>query len=187
MKLLTAKFAQIATEIDATNTQITALQAKLSDLQEFQQQLQSVEQAVQSALSQTDTALMMLHHVDPSQVEIFRDAMAAKFAPGAVGILESAAPTEPEPAPEPTVPDAPLGDVNSDVVDVTVTATPEPTLATAPEPAPDMDIEKELANMPLPTLRSLAKSKKVDARGSAANITRRLKAIITPADLRAAA
>jgi hypothetical protein len=48
-----------------------------------------------------------------------------------------------------------------------------------------MDIEQALANMPLPTLRSLAKSKKIDARGTAANITRRLKAIVTPADLRA--
>jgi len=71
MQLLAAKLNQIATAIETTNAQIAALQAKLSELQEHQQQLQSVEQAKQSALSQVDTALMMLHHVDPSQVDTF--------------------------------------------------------------------------------------------------------------------
>ena len=187
MQLLTAKFAQIATAIDSTNAQITALQAKLSELQEFQQQLLSVEQACQSALAQADTALMMLGHVDPSQVQIFRDAMAAKFDNEAIALIQPSAPAEPEPAPEPTVPNAPLGDANPNVVDVTPTITPEPTAPTEPEPSPEMDIEKELANMPLPLLRTLAKSKSVDARGNKANITARLKTIVTPTDLRAVA
>jgi hypothetical protein len=182
MQLLSAKFVQIATEIDATNAQITALQAKLSELQEFQQQLLSVEQACQSALAQADQALMMLHHVDSTQIDTFRDAMAAKFAPGAVAMIESAA--EPEPAPEPA-PDTPTGDNDADVVDVSVTSDPEPIAPTAPEPAPDVDIEQALADMPLPTLRSLAKAKSVDARGTRANIARRLKALVTNADLRA--
>jgi hypothetical protein len=39
--------------------------------------------------------------------------------------------------------------------------------------------------MPLPSLRMLAKSKSVDARGTKANITARLQKIVTPADLRA--
>jgi len=71
MQLLAAKFAQIATAIDTTNAQIAALQAKLSELQEHQQQLLSVEQACQSALSQVDQALMMLHHVDPTEIATF--------------------------------------------------------------------------------------------------------------------
>ena len=102
MQLLTAKFNQIASEIDTTNAQITALQTKLGELQEFQQQLLSVEQAVQSALSQTDTALMMLTHVDPSQIEVFKDALTVKFNSETIGIIEPAAPpTEPEPTQEP--------------------------------------------------------------------------------------
>ena len=185
MQLLTAKFAQIASEIDTTNAQITALQTKLGELQEFQQQLLSVEQAVQSALSQTDTALMMLTHVDPSQIEIFQNALTVKFAPGAVAMIQPSAPEPATEQPDPIAPtpDAPLPAETDAVIDIQATASPEPTTATEP----DMNIEKELANMPLPLLRSLAKSKKVDARGSAANITRRLKKIVTPADLRAAA
>ena len=183
MQLLLAKFNQIASEIESTNAQITALQTKLGELQEFQQQLLSVEQAVQSALSQTDTALMMLNHVDPSQVEIFQNALTVKFAPGAVAMIQPSTPPVPEPASEPTAPE-PESDV---VIDVQATVTPEPITPTAPEPSPDMDIEKELNKLPLPLLRSLAKSKKVDARGSVANITARLKILITNADLRALA
>ncbi|MEG4009904.1 hypothetical protein QUA41_28625 [Microcoleus sp. Pol11C1] len=190
MQLLSAKFAQIATQIETTNAQIAALQAHLSELQEHQQQLLSVEQACQSALAQADTALMMLAHVDPSQVEVFKEAMAAKFAPGAVAMIEPA-PTEPDaPEPEP-VPDAPVGDAvepEPDApIDVAVMPEPEPEAPTAPEPTPDVDIEKELANMPLPLLRTLAKSKSVDARGNKANLAARLKKVVTPTDLLAVA
>lgn len=93
MQLLAAKFNAIATEIDTTLAAIAELQSRSCKLQEFQQQLLSVEQAVQSALSQTDTALMMLNHVDPTQVEVFRDALAVKFALGAIGLIEPAPPT----------------------------------------------------------------------------------------------
>lgn len=183
MQLLTAKFNQIASEIESTNSQITALQTKLGELQEFQQQLLSVEQAVQSALSQTDTALMMLTHVDPSQVEIFQNALTVKFAPGAVALIQPSAPAEPELASEPDpVPPAP-----ETVIDVQATPAPEPTTPTEPEPATEPDIEQALAAMPLPILRSLAKSKSVDARGTKANLTARLHKLVTPADLRALA
>lgn len=183
MQLLTAKFNQIASQIDTTNAQITALQTKLSELQEHQQQLLSVEQAVQSALSQTDTALMMLTHVDPSQVEIFKDALTAKFNTEVIAMIQPSAP----PASEPTAPDAPLPTESDAVIDVQATTAPEPTTATEPEPLPDMDIEKELANMPLPLLRSLAKSKSVDARGNKANLAARLKKLVTNVDIRALA
>ena len=191
MQLLTAKFNQIASEIETTNSQITALQAKLGELQEFQQQLLSVEQAVQSALSQTDTALMMLNHVDPTQIEVFQNALTVKFAPGAVAMIQPSTPPVPEPAsePDPTTPTpgANLPAETDAVIDVQATTAPEPTPPIEPEPAPDMDIEKELANMPLPLLRSLAKSKKIDARGTKANITARLKTLITNVDIRALA
>ncbi|MEP6519948.1 hypothetical protein [Microcoleus vaginatus] len=48
---------------------------------------------------------MMLHHVDPSQVEIFKDALVVKFGLDAIGILEPAnALTNPVSEPEPTAP-----------------------------------------------------------------------------------
>src|SRR4028119_793485 len=100
INLLAAKFAQIDATIDATTAQIAALQAKLSELQEYQQQLLSVEQACQSALSQVDTALMMLQHVDPSQIEVFRAAIEGKFNSDAITFL----PEAPEPTVEPTEP-----------------------------------------------------------------------------------
>ena len=188
MQLLLAKFNQIASEIESTNAQITALQTKLGELQEFQQQLLSVEQAVQSALSQTDTALMMLGHVDPTQIEVFKNALTVKFTSEAIGIIEpTAPPTKSEPDPVTPAPDAPLPAETDAAIDVQATASPEPTTPPEPEPLPDMDIEKELANMPLPLLRSLAKMKSVDARGTKANITARLKILITNADLRALA
>lgn len=188
MQLLTAKFNQIASQIEVTNAQITTLQTKLSDLQEHQQQLLSVEQAVQSALGQVDTALMMLSHVDPTQIEIFQNALVAKFNTEVIALIQPSAPAPTE-QPDPTTPapDAPLPTESDAVIDVQATPASEPTTPTAPEPLPGMDIEKELANMPLPLLRSLAKSKKIDARGSAINITARLKKLVTNADLRALA
>ncbi|MEG4589711.1 hypothetical protein QUA54_31520 [Microcoleus sp. MOSTC5] len=192
MQLLTAKFNQIASEIDVTNAQIAALQTKLSELQEFQQQLLSVEQAVQSALSQTDTALMMLHHVDPTQIEIFKDALVTKFSSDVIGILEPTnALTDPVSEPEPTAPYAPRPDKTDTVVDVQVKSTeltePEPLQENNVEQAlQEGDIEQALNKMPLPSLRSLAKLKGTDARGTKANIARRLKALVTEFDLRAA-
>ncbi|MEG4989812.1 hypothetical protein QUB08_29325 [Microcoleus sp. BR0-C5] len=187
MQLLAAKFAQIDATIDAKNAQIIALQAEVTELQEHRQQLLSVEQAVQSVLAQTDTALAMLNHVDPSEIATLKNALLAKFEPAAIGILEPATITEPEP--EPTAPNAPVGDVvepETDVpIDVEATTTPEPIPAPQPEPSPEPDIEQALTKMPLPSLRMLAKSKSVDARGTKANLTARLKAIVTNVDLRA--
>jgi DNA polymerase III gamma/tau subunit len=89
-------------------SQITALQTKLSELQDYRQQLLSVEQAIQSALSQVDTALIMLTHVDPTQIDTFKDALTIKFTTDAIGILEPADTTPTQPIePEPFVPTAP--------------------------------------------------------------------------------
>lgn len=187
--LLAAKFNQIASAIDATNAQIAALQAKLSELQEHQQQLLSVEQACQSALAQVRTALAMLNHVDPAEIGTFKVAVEAQFGTDAIAFLEPATPAPAKPIqPEPTAPTAPEPSATPEdkpAIDVQVTSEPEPATPIEPEPAPEMDIEQTLANMLLPSLRMLAKSKSVDARGTKANITARLQKIVTPADLRA--
>jgi hypothetical protein len=189
MQVLTAKFAQIDATIEAKNAQIATLQAEVTELQEHRQQLLSVEQACTSALSQFDTAIAMLTHVDSSEIATFKDALLAKFDNNVIGFLEPAAPAAPAPEPEPISPDAPVGDAvkpKSDApIDVQVSAEPEPTTAPAPKPVPDVDIEQALAKMPLPSLRMLAKSKSVDARGTKANLAARLKTITTNADIRA--
>jgi FtsZ-binding cell division protein ZapB len=188
MQLLAAKFNQIATAIETTNAQIAALQAKLSELQEHQQQLQSVEQACQSALSQVDTALMMLHHVDPSQVDTFKDALVVKFATDAIGILEPAdtAPTQPiEPEPTaPTAPSAPVAPDTDPVIDVEVTTdTPAADEPIKPAVKTAVDIETLLNKMSLADIRKLAKAKGSDARGNRVNIAARLKKIVTESDI----
>lgn len=187
--LLAAKFAQIATAIDTTNAQILALQAKLSELQEHQQQLLSVEQASQSALAQVGTALAMLGHVDPAEIPTFKAAVDAQFGTDAIAFLESATPTPAETVePEPVEPIAPEPSATPEIesaIDVQVASEPETATPIKPEPAPAENIEQVLNKLPLPSLRMLAKSKSVDARGTKANITARLKKIVTPADLRA--
>ena len=193
MQLLAAKFNQIATAIDTTNAQIAALQAKLSELQEHQQQLLSVEQACQSALSQMDTALIMLHHVDPSQVEVFRAAIEGKFNSEAIGFL----PESPEPAPEtiapektaPTAPET-LPELEIEpAIDVEVVTNTETSATDAPietTPGAATDIEKLLNKMSIQNIRKLASAKGTDTKGTRANIAARLKAIVTESDIRAA-
>jgi hypothetical protein len=179
INLLAAKFAQIASQIDITTAQITALQAKLSELQEHQQQLLSVEQACQSALSQVDTALMMLNHVDPSEINTFKDALVIKFNSDAIALIEPTAPaetatdtpTEPTaPAETDTTPTEPTASTPPDinpVIDVTATDTDTP------------DIEKSLDNLSLKNFRKLARSKNLDSRLNRATLTVRLKALVT--------
>ncbi|MEG4307119.1 hypothetical protein QUB16_31105 [Microcoleus sp. D3_18a_C4] len=174
MQLLASKFAAIATAIDNTNAQITALQAKLSELQEHQQQLLSVEQACQSALSQVDTALMMLNHVDPAEIATFKDALVVKFNSEAIAQIEPTAPTETDTTPaEPTAPTPP--DTNP-VIDVDVAPTP---VAPTPDTDTPADIEKSLDSLSLQSFRKLAKSKNLDSRLNRATLTARLKAITT--------
>jgi len=194
MQLLTAKFNQIATAIDATNAQIVALQARLSELQEHQQQLLSVEQACQSALSQVDTALMMLHHVDPSQVEVFKAAIEGKFNSEVIGFLpESPEPTAESTAPEPTTPSAPETSpepeiepvINVEVAEATETsATADaPIYPTATTPTPWVNIEDLLNKMTILSSRKLAATKKVSGHGTRAAIAARLKKIVTESDI----
>ena len=180
LNLLASKFAQIASQIDSTTAQITALQAKLSELQEHQQQLLSVEQACQSALSQVDTALMMLNHVDPSEIKTFKDALVVKFSNEAIALIEPTAPTETA-TDTPTEPIAPTPPNDNPVIDIESTlATDTPATDT---PATDNDIEKSLAKLSLSSFRKLAKSKGFDSRLNRAVLTVRLKKVITMAEL----
>jgi outer membrane murein-binding lipoprotein Lpp len=186
MQLLTAKFNQIATAIDATNAQIAALQAKLSELQEHQQQLLSVEQACQSALAQVDQALMMLHHVDPSQVEVFQIAIENKFASETIGFL----PESPEPAAEPTAPEPTAPDTSAEpeiepAIDVEVTTEPAaPIDLTAPTPT--ADIEGLLNKLSIQSIRKLAAAKGASGNGTRAAIAGRRKKLVTESEVRAA-
>ena len=190
INVLAAKFNQVDASIADTQSQITALQTKLSELQDYRQQLLSVEQACESALSQVDTALMMLHHVDASQVGTFKDAIDIKFGTEAIGILEPATPTpaetvEPEPtaptAPEPAAPDV------EPAIDVEVTtatdtpATDEPIESTVKATTPD--IEGLLNKMTIQSIRKLAASKGADGKGTRASIAARLKKIVTESDI----
>lgn len=187
MQLLAAKFAQIATAIEATTAQITALQTYLSELQEHQQQLLSVEQACQSALSQADTALMMLNHVDPSQVAVFKEAMAAKFAPGAVAQLPASSEQQPEPEPAPEL-DAPTAPEPAPAIDVEVTPEPAPTAPTEPETTPTPEQTATLAELKalsIQQIRKLASKKSVKAAGTRADIAARLAGLVTSGDIRA--
>ena len=188
MTLLTAKFAQIDAQIDAKNAQIIALQTELTELQEHRQQLLSVEQAIQSALSQVDTALSRIHHVNPTQVKIFRDALVDKFAPGAIGILEPATttPAEPiEPKPiEPTAPEPSAPDIEP-ALDVEVATATDMPAADESVASTTPDIEGLLNKLSIQSIRKLAAAKGVNGIGTRAAIAERLKAIVTNADLRA--
>ncbi len=193
INLLATKFAQIDATIDATTAQITALQAKLSELQEHRQQLLSVEQACQSALSQVDTALAMLHHVDPSQVEVFQTAIESKFNSETIGFLpEAPKPTAEPTATEPTAPTAPDTSAEPEIepaIDVEVSDTTDAPIATAPTPTPTptaaTDIEGLLNKMSIQNIRKLASAKGTDTKGTRASIAARLKKIVTVADIRA--
>ncbi|HEY9807166.1 MAG TPA: hypothetical protein V6D04_11400 [Candidatus Obscuribacterales bacterium] len=192
MQLLVAKFNQIASAIDATNAQIAALQTKLSELQEHQQQLLSVEQACQSALAQVDTALMMLHHVDPSQVGTFQVAIEAKFSTEAIAQLPASPEPEPaaEPAPEPTAPTAPEPSAtpeNEPAIDVEVAeSTDAPIEPTAPTSTTPPDIEGLLNKLSIQSIRKLAAAKGASGHGTRAAIAGRLKKLVTEAEVRAA-
>ena len=193
INLLASKFAQIATAIESTTAQITALQAKLTSLQEYQQQLQSVEQACQSALTQVDTALMMLHHVDPTEIATFKEAINIKFNSEAIALIDTAPNTASDTASN-TAPDTALTEPipldDESVIDVQSTPadiTPVETIApTAPE-SPATDIETLLNKMSLADIRKLAKAKGADARGNRVNIAARLKVLVTKAEVLAVA
>ena len=186
INVLAAKFNQVDASIADTQSQITALQTKLSELQDYRQQLLSVEQACESALGQVNTALIMLHHVDPSQINTFKTAVDAQFGVVGVGILESATVAPAEPAtPEPIAPTAPSAPAAPDVepaIDVEATDTTDTPIVPTPTTTA-ADIEGLLNKMTIQNIRKLASAKKVSGNGTRAAIAGRLKAIVTQADI----
>jgi len=85
--LLQNRFNQIDLQIVNLEEQIKQLQETLSNLQNQRQQLQSIEQACESALTQIDTAILMLSHVEPGEIATFKAAIDAKFADGVAAAL----------------------------------------------------------------------------------------------------
>ena len=126
--LLTNRFNQIDTQINQVESDIAKLQNQLSELQQHRQHLQAVEQACESALTQTETALMMLNHIDPDCVQTFKAAMLAKFD-GAIAALPEVTDTDTDTAPTPAT------DTDSPI-DVTATPATDTDTATDTEPRP---------------------------------------------------
>lgn len=137
--LLQNRFNQVDAQIISIEEQIRQLQDSLSQLQTHRQHLQSVEQACESALTQVDTALMMLNHVDADCIATFKDAIMAKFSDGAIAQLpaspddEPTIETEPEPSPEPTEPEQDQGQVITVETVESEPATDEPITDPTPE------------------------------------------------------
>ena len=134
----------------------------------------------------------MLHHVDPSQVQIFKGAIESKFNSETIAFLpEAPEPTAESITPEPTAPAAPDTSLETEIaIDVEVLETPEtpatdaPT-PTAPTPTPGAttDIEGLLNKMSIQNIRKLASAKGTDTKGTRASIAARLKKIVTVADI----
>jgi hypothetical protein len=129
----------------------------------------------------------MLHHVDPSQVEVFKGAIESKFNSETIGFL----PEAPEPTAEPIEPTAPTAPETSaepetePAIDVEVSDTTETPTTDAPTPTPGADIEKLLNKMTIQSIRKLAASRGVSTIGTRANIAARLQKIVTESDIRA--
>ena len=103
---------------------------------------------------------MMLHHVDPSQVEVFQAANESKFNSSAIGILSPAFAKATEPSsrnlPHRIAPETSAGLEIDPAIDVEAAATTEapfrkPTVAT---PIPGADIEGLLNKLSIPSIRS---------------------------------
>ena len=122
--LLQNRFNQIDTQINQVESDIAKLQNQLSELQQHRQHLQAVEQACESALTQTETALMMLNHIDPDCVQTFKAAMLAKFD-GTIPQLPESTPDTDTPESEPITPTEPDTDSPIDVTATEPDTTPE--------------------------------------------------------------
>lgn len=116
--LLQNRFNQIDSQIISVESEIANLQTQLSELQQHRQHLQSVEQACESALTQIDTALAMLNHVDPDCIQTFKAAMMAKFDT-TIATLPEAFDTDSTPESEPVNP------IEPDTYTITVESIPE--------------------------------------------------------------
>lgn len=157
--LLQNRFNQIDSQIASVESEIAKLQAQLSELQQHRQHLQSVEQACESALTQIDTALMMLNHIDPDCVATFKDAVLVKFD-GAIAILpesDTQSDTQSDTGTDtinPIEPTEPETDTNSEAIDVTATTEPETPTETDTKPDTQSDTETDTETRPLASVGS---------------------------------
>ena len=158
--LLQNRFNQIDSQIASVDSQIAKLQAQLSELQQHRQHLQSVEQACESALTQIDTALMMLNHIDPDCVATFKDAVLAKFDGVAIAILpesdtqsDTQSDTESDTV-NPIEPTEPETDTDSEAIDVTATTETETLPETDTKPDTQSDTGTDTEPRPLASVGS---------------------------------
>jgi len=152
--LLQNRFNQIDSQINQVESEIAKLQTQLSELQQHRQHLQAVEQACESALTQTETALIMLNHVDPDCIQTFKDAMMVKFDATTIAQLPEAPENETTPDIQPTNPTEPEPDTNSEAIDVTATTEPETPTETDTKPDTQSDTETDTETRPLASVGS---------------------------------
>lgn len=157
--LLQNRFNQIDSQIASVESEIAKLQNQLSELQQHRQHLQSIEQACESALTQTETALIMLNHIDPDCIQTFKAAMMAKFD-GAIAILpesdtqsDTQSDTESDTV-NPIEPTDPETDTDSEAIDVTATSEPETPTETDTKPDTQSDTETDTEPRPLASVGS---------------------------------
>jgi len=151
--LLQNRFNQIDSQINQVESEIAKLQTQLSELQQHRQHLQSVEQACESALTQIDTALMMLNHVDPDCVATFKDAVLVKFD-ATIAQLPEAPENVNTPDIQPTNPTEPETDTNSEAIDVTATIEPETPTESDTKPDTQSDTKTDTETRPLASVGS---------------------------------
>lgn len=77
--LLQNRLNSINSQIKVYVDEIAKLQARVTQLQTHAQEVQGAEQAAESALAQIDTALAILAAICPDEINLFKDAIDAKF------------------------------------------------------------------------------------------------------------
>lgn len=84
--LFTSKINDVQSAIEGRLDLITQLEAQIEALrqenleqQQFLQALGSAEAAAESALTQVQTAIAMINHVDEDQLQVFKDAILSAF------------------------------------------------------------------------------------------------------------
>lgn len=189
---------QINNAIAGIQSQIAQLQQQLADQQAFLQEIGTVEQAGESALTQTQTFLTMIRAIDPSQEEVFWQAMDALRNEELTAIAPSNDDT-PEEAEQEAAAET---DISTIDVDVISKATEEElhedtseteTLETQEEEDADKPVlngngnghlsVERLNNLTIQQIRKLASAKGVEGRGKRWEIAQRLDGLVVQDDV----
>lgn len=192
---------QINNAIAGIQSQIAQLQQQLADQQAFLQEIGTVEQAGESALNQTQTFLTMIRAIDPSQEEVFWQAMDALRSEELTAIAPSNDETTEE-VEQKTVAETPI-DTDANTIDVeAVEAEDQSSKEDAPETEALETQEEEEADKPalngngnghlsvdqlnsltIQQIRKLASVKGVEGRGKRREIAQRLDGLVTQSDV----